>query len=100
MTHPFPTRRSSVLEQPIGVLHLVDRLLVLVLGQLGVAPVPVHAGMQEILVDRGQLVVEHLVEKLDDLGITLHGLSSIATDPRTIQTPRRDRKSTRLNSSH
>jgi hypothetical protein len=33
--------------------------------------------MQEILVDRDQLALEHLVQKLDDLDITFHGLSSV-----------------------
>ena len=56
----------------IGVLHLVDRFLVLVLGELLVAPVLVHAAMQEILVDRGELVVQRLVEVLDDFGVALH----------------------------
>jgi hypothetical protein len=31
-----------------------------------------HAVMQELLVDRGQLVLERLVQKIDDLGIALH----------------------------
>jgi hypothetical protein len=28
--------------------------------------------VQEILVDGGELVLQHLVEMLDDLGVTLH----------------------------
>src|SRR5699024_4422904 len=41
--------------------------------QFLVAPVAVHARVQEILVDRGQLIGERAVEKLDDLGVALHG---------------------------
>jgi hypothetical protein len=44
--------------------------------------------MQEVLVDRGQLVVEHLVEELDDLGITFHGFLPSWTAA-TIQNPAR-----------
>src|SRR6185312_5408190 len=43
--------------------------------------------VQEILVDRGQLVVEHLVQEFDDLGITFHGLSPSRQSPQTIQSP-------------
>src|SRR6185312_13601668 len=60
-------------DQAVGVLHLVDRLGALVLGQLLVAPVVVHPAMQEVLVDRDQFVAQHLVEVLDDLGVALHG---------------------------
>src|SRR5690606_8949143 len=38
------------------------------------APVLQHLGVQEVLVDRGEFVVERLVEELDDLGIALHGM--------------------------
>ena len=37
-----------------------------------------HAIMQEILVDRRQLVFQGDVEEFDDLGITLHGDGSVA----------------------
>jgi hypothetical protein len=30
--------------------------------------------MHEVLVDRGQLVAQHAIEELDDLGIALHGV--------------------------
>src|SRR5690606_12587263 len=61
--------RQSLEEQDplgehVGVLHLVDGFLVLVLGQFLQAPVLQHLGVQEVLVDRGQLVVERLVEEL------------------------------------
>ncbi len=43
------------------------------LGELADAPVLQHPVVQEILVDRGQLVLERDVEKLDDLCVALHG---------------------------
>src|SRR3546814_1412103 len=43
------------------------------LGEPLDAPVIEHPVMQEILVDRGQLVLERLVQEIDDLGIALHG---------------------------
>src|SRR3546814_12127812 len=43
------------------------------LGEQLDAPVIEHPVMQEILVDRGQLVLERLVQEIDDLGIALHG---------------------------
>ena len=50
----------------VGVLHLVDRLVAEVLAEPLVAPVVEHLGVDEVLVDRGQLGGEHLVEQLDD----------------------------------
>src|SRR5690606_27307251 len=68
-----PLEEQDAVRQLVGVLHLVDRFLVLVLGEIFEAPVLQHLGVQEVLVDRGELVVERLVEVLDDLGIALHG---------------------------
>ncbi len=59
-------------DQHVGMLHLVDGFFVFLGRQLGDAPVFVHAGVQEVLVDGGQLVGKHLVEKLDDLLIAFH----------------------------
>jgi hypothetical protein len=63
---------EDALDQRIGVLHLLDRFLVFVAAELGDAPVPQHARMQEVLVDGGQLVGELGVQVLDDLGIAQH----------------------------
>jgi hypothetical protein len=68
---------QDALDQLVGVLHLVDRLVVLVLGEFLQAPVLQHLGVQEVLVDRGQLVVERLVEEFDDLGVALHGVAPV-----------------------
>ena len=37
-----------------------------------VAPVLAHLGVDEVLVDRGQLAGEDLVERLDELRVALH----------------------------
>ena len=60
-------------DQRVGMLHLVDRLVVLVVAELRIAPVPEHAGVQEVLVDRGELVGQHRVEVAKHLGIAAHG---------------------------
>ena len=72
--------RGGIRQPPFeqaGMLHLVDGFLVLVLGEFGQPPVLQHLGVQEVLVDRGQLVVERLVEVFDDLRIALHGRVSL-----------------------
>jgi hypothetical protein len=38
-----------------------------------VPPVLAHLGVDEVLVDGGQLGGQHLVEQLDDVGVALHG---------------------------
>ena len=43
------------------------------LGEVVVAPVLLHLGVDEVLVDRRQLAGQDLVEQLDDLGVPLHG---------------------------
>src|SRR5690606_26741374 len=65
---------QNALGQLVRMLHLVDRLVVLVLGEFLQPPVLQHLGVQEVLVDRDQFVVQRLVEVLDDLGVALHGL--------------------------
>jgi len=60
-------------DQTVGMLHFVDGFLLLVRFELLQAPVAEHAGMQEILVDRGELVAEHLVQVLDDFLVAFHG---------------------------
>ena len=44
-----------------------------VLREVGVAPVLLHLGVDEVLVDGRELAGEDLVEQLDDLGVPLHG---------------------------
>ena len=55
------------------MLHLADRLFVDLPAEQFEAPVLHHAGVQEVLVDGGQLVLQELVQFGDDLRATLHG---------------------------
>jgi hypothetical protein len=54
------------------MLHLADRLLVLLLGEPIQAPVLEHPVVQEVLVRRRQLVLELGIEVDDDLRVGLH----------------------------
>jgi hypothetical protein len=54
------------------MLHLVDRLASLVLGEALDAPIVEHPIVEPILIGGGELVAECFVEQLDDLGIALH----------------------------
>ncbi len=64
---------QNALDQLVGMLHLVDRLAVFVGAELGDAPMPQRAGMQEILIDRGKLVFQHRIQMLQDGRIATHG---------------------------
>ena len=63
---------QDALDQLVGVLHLVDRLVMLVLGEARQSPVAEHARVQEVLVDRGELVGQHRVQVTHDVRITAH----------------------------
>jgi bacterioferritin len=66
-------QHQDALDQLVGMLHFADRLFVFLLAQLFQSPVPVHAGMQKVLVDRGEFIGELRIEQLDDVFIALHG---------------------------
>ena len=51
-----------------------------ILGEPLHAPIVEHPIVQPILVDRGQLVLQRLVEQLDDLVVALHAVSCSARD--------------------
>jgi hypothetical protein len=55
------------------MLHLIDRLVPLIVGEPVHAPIVEHAVVQPILVDRRQLVPERVIEMLDDLWVAFHG---------------------------
>src|SRR5438552_2775226 len=57
---------QDALDQLVGVLHLVERGVVLAVAELCDAPMAQHPRMQKILIDRGQLVLEHRIQMLDD----------------------------------
>src|SRR3569833_4408312 len=56
---------QDALDELVGVLHLADRLVVGDLAEAAEAPVVVHPRMQEVLVDRGQLVGQRLIQEPD-----------------------------------
>ena len=53
-------------DQLVGTLHLLDRFLVFDLVQLLETPILEHTRMQEVLVDRRQLIFKDNVEMLYD----------------------------------
>src|SRR5690606_41953241 len=64
--------KVEVLCLRFGMLQFVDGFVILVRAELVQAPIFIHAGMQEILVDRDQLVAKDLVEVLNDLLVAFH----------------------------
>jgi hypothetical protein len=58
-------QEQHALDQLVGVLHLIDGFFVFLFRQDAQAPVGQHARMQEILIDGGELVLQHLVEERD-----------------------------------
>src|SRR3546814_8834659 len=78
-------KQQHALDDLVGVLHLLDRFFVFVVAEPLEAPALPHPRMQEILVDGGQLVLQHTVEVLDHFLVAFHaGLlccaSHVATD--------------------
>ena len=67
-----PVEEQDAVGQGVGVLHLVDRFVPLVLGELRDAPILQHAVMEPVLVDRREFVGERLVEELDDCRVAFH----------------------------
>ncbi|MCY1177073.1 hypothetical protein D9M73_173680 [compost metagenome] len=63
---------ENTLDQFVSVLHFIDGFFVLVLAEFVQPPIFVHACVQEVLVDRDQLVSEDLVEMLDDAYVAFH----------------------------
>ena len=61
------------LDDLFGVLHLVDRLLLDEVAELGVPPALAHLGVQEVLVDGGQLLAQRVVQVRDDGVVSSHG---------------------------
>src|SRR5262249_42572010 len=63
---------EQALDEAVGMLHLVDRFGAKLLPQTLVAPVLAHPRVDEVLVDRRELVRENLIEELEDPILTLH----------------------------
>jgi hypothetical protein len=63
---------DDAFHQLVGVLHLLDRFLAPLLGEVLQAPVVQQAVVQPVLVDGRQFVSQGLVQEIDDLWIALH----------------------------
>src|ERR1700738_3444663 len=74
-----PFEEQDALDERVGVLHLLDRLLAHLLLEALEAPVTAEPGMEEVLVDGGQLGRQHVVQERNDLRVALH------VSPRTDQ---------------
>src|SRR5207249_2495100 len=68
------------LDELVGVAHLTERLFADLLPQTLVAPVLAHPSVDEVLVDRGELGREDLVQEGDDL------LGASHSSPLTLRT--------------
>jgi hypothetical protein len=68
---------DDALDQLVGVLHLLDRFLAPLLGEILVAPIIEQPVMQPVLVDGRELVAERLVQIFDDFGIALHDATPV-----------------------
>ena len=71
-----PSRNRMRLDQLVGVLHLRDGLFTELLGEALVAPVAEHLRVDEVLIDRGELRREHVVQQLDDGVVASHVMTS------------------------
>ena len=70
-------QKQDPFDQPVGMLHLVDRLLVFIFVELMQAEVLEHPRVEEILVDCRQLVLEDLVEIGNDFLVAFHLLAPL-----------------------
>ena len=86
-----PSRNRIRSVSDLGVLHLVDGLGPGVGRRACVAPVLLHLRVQEVLVDRGELGGQLLVEELDDSRVSLHARDPIERRP-TATAPSRARR--------
>src|ERR1022692_4801222 len=75
----YAFEKKDALHQDVGVLHLFDGFLPVQRRQPLISPALAHFGVQEILVNRSQLRLEHFVQQSQDLFVTAH--SQIVTQP-------------------
>src|SRR5215217_2947843 len=81
---------EDAVDQLLAVAHLLHGDLAVALGQALVAPVGAHPGVEEVLVDGGQLEGQVLVEELENARVALQGASWVGsgTDPGSLPQPR------------
>jgi hypothetical protein len=63
---------QNPLHQSVSVFHFINRFFVLMLAELDQSPIVEHAGVEKILIDGSQLVLEGFIQVLDNLGIAFH----------------------------
>src|SRR5690349_13967831 len=63
---------QDALDEYFGMPHLLDGFFLGQASQLVIAPVFAHLGVQKILVDGGELRLEHLLQHSDDFRIAFH----------------------------
>ena len=82
------SEKQEAFDQQVGVLHLIDQLVVLVGAEFCDSPMPEHAGMQKVLVDRRNLVFQHRIEVVDNYRVASHGrlLSALPLSDKHIPT--------------
>ena len=71
-----PFEEEDALHERVRMVHLVDGRLLLALAKFLHAPILEHLGVQEVLVDGREFVLQHGVQVGDDLGILgFHGMA-------------------------
>src|SRR6516225_4755471 len=70
---------DDAFDELVSMLHLFDRFLAPRLGQLLVAPIVEQAVVQPVLVHRGELVTQRVIEVFDSFLIALHALLLFAS---------------------
>src|SRR5579863_214487 len=71
---------NDALDEIVCMLHLFNRFFAPRLGQHLVAPVVEQTVMQPVLVHRGELVAQRVIEVFDDFFFALHALLLFAGD--------------------
>ena len=67
---------DDAVDQPVGVMHLLDQFLPLLLGEARETPVLGQPIVQPVLVDGAELELQRLVQAVDDPLVAFHELSS------------------------
>ena len=75
----MPFQEDDALDQLVGVLHLLDALLALLLCELRETPIFQQAVMDPVLVDRAQFEEQRLVQSFDDSCIAFHGAPLVSS---------------------
>src|SRR5204862_8175821 len=63
---------QNALDQLVGVLHLVNRLLLDEVAELGVMPVFAHFSMKKILIDGRKFFTKRFLQRSNNFGIAFH----------------------------